>query len=127
MPLNWGVSKSLTTSGCHTALVSIARPPLPLLKPSHSLCSFDDQLYAELLVPVGKLEPEAYLHIVAYAVGGLQGIEREIRIPIRVDHASGAPLYRSPHWVGVDAGGYLYPVFKLYGDDGFLGATISAS
>ena len=56
-------------TGCHTALVSIARPPLPLLKPSHSLCSFDDQLYAELLVPVGKLEPEAYLHIVAYAVG----------------------------------------------------------
>lgn len=80
-----------------------------------------------MLVPVGKPEPGVFLHIVAYAVGGLQGIEQEIRMPIRVDHGSGAPLYRSPDWVGADAGGYLYPVFELYGDDGFLGATISAS
>lgn len=80
-----------------------------------------------MLVPVGKPEPGVFLHIVAYAVGGLQGIEQEIRMPIRLDHGSGAPLYRSPDWVGADAGGYLYPVFELYGDDGFLGATISAS
>ena len=80
-----------------------------------------------MLVPVGTPEPEAYLHIVAYAADGLRRIEREIRIPISVDHGSGTNLYRSPDWIVPGDDRYLYPSYKLYGDDAFLGATISVT
>jgi diguanylate cyclase (GGDEF)-like protein/PAS domain S-box-containing protein len=113
--------------GCPTALESIGGSLIRLLKPKYTLCSFDGQLFSEVLVPVGALEPKAYLHIVAYAVEGLRRIEQQIRIPISIDNSSGASLYRSTDWVGADEGGRLYPSYKLYGDDAFLGATISAS
>ena len=114
-------------SGCPTALESIGGSLIRLLKPKYTLCSFDGQLFSEVLIPVGALEPKAYLHIVAYAVEGLRGIEQQIRIPISIDNSSGASLYRSTKWVGADEGDRLYPSYKLYGDDAFLGATISAS
>ncbi len=113
--------------GCPAALESIGGTLIRLLKPKYTLCSFDGQLFSEVLVPVGTLEPKAYLHIVAYAAEGLRHIEQQIRIPINVDHGSGANLYRSPDWVAPGEGGRLYPSYKLYGDDAFLGATISAS
>jgi diguanylate cyclase (GGDEF)-like protein/PAS domain S-box-containing protein len=64
---------------------------------------------------------------VAYAADGLRRIEREIRIPISVDHGSGTNLYRSPDWIVPGDDRYLYPSYKLYGDDAFLGATISVT
>lgn len=113
--------------GCPTALESIGGPLVRLLKPRYVLCSFDANLFSEVLVPVGALEPRAYVHIVAYAVEGLKRIEQQIRIPISVDNGMGANLYHSPDWVAAKTGTHLYPSYKLYGDDAFLGATISAS
>ena len=70
-----------------------------LLKPKYALCSYDNQLLAEVLVPVGTLEPKAYLQVIADASASLQqGIERKIGMPITVAHGSGAPLYRSEQW-----------------------------
>ena len=114
-------------AGCPTALESIGGSLIRLLKPKYSLCSFDGELYSEVLVPVGELEPRAYLHIVAYAVEGLKRIEQELGIPISVDNGQGANLYRSPKWVAQGEETHLYPLYKLYGDDAFLGATIGAS
>jgi len=113
--------------GCPASLESIGGTLIRLLKPRYSLCSYDGQLFSEVLVPVGTLEPRAYLQIVAYAAEGLRRIEQELRIPINVDHGSGTNLYRSPDWVAPGDDRYLYPSYKLYGDDAFLGATVSAS
>ena len=114
-------------AGCPTALESIGGSLIRLLKPSYSLCSFDDQLYSEVLMPVGDSEPQAYLHVVAYAIEGLKNIERNIQIPLKIDHGSGSSLYLSDAWVDEGEGSHLYPSYKLYGDDAFLAATISAS
>jgi hypothetical protein len=98
-----------------------------IAKPNYSLCSFDGQLYSEVLMPVGALEPKAYLHVVAYAIEGLRDIELDIEMPLKVVHSSGTSLYQSDAWVDGGEGSHLYPSYKLYGDDSFLAATISAS
>ncbi len=113
--------------GCPTALESIGGSLVRLVKPLYVLCSFDRQLFSEVLLPVGELEPRAYLHIVAYAVEGLKSMESDLKMPIRIDHGSGNSLYVSPNWVEPENGSHLYPVHKLWGDDAFLGATISAA
>ena len=113
--------------GCPAALESIGGSLIRLPKPRYALCSFDNQLFSEVLVPVGALEPRAYLHVVAYADEGLRRIEEQMRMPISIDHGSGSNLYRSPDWVGAAAVSYLFPSFKLYGDDAFLGAVVSAA
>ena len=116
-----------TYGGCPTALESIGGSLIRLLKPKYVLCSFDNLLFTEVLVPVGTLEPKAYLHIVAYADQGLKRLEQQMRMPINIDHGTGSNLYRSPDWVGTGVGTHLYPSFKLYGDDAFLGAVVSAA
>ena len=114
-------------AGCPTALESIGGSLIRLLKPKYTLCSFDNQLFSEVLVPVGAFEPRAYLHIVAYADAGLKAIEQQMRMPINIDHGTGSNLYRSADWIEADSDSYLYPSYKLYGDDAFLGAVISAA
>ncbi len=114
-------------TGCSVALESIGGPLIRLLKPKYTLCSFDDQLYSEVIVPVGVLEPKAYLHVIAYAIDGLKQIEQSVGIPLEIAHGSGSSLYLSDQWVDEASGTHLYPSYKLYGDDSFLGATISAS
>ena len=114
-------------TGCPTVLKSIGGALIRPLKPSYSLCSFDGQLYSEVLMPVGGMEPRAYLHVVAYAIEGLRNIEQNIAMPLKIVHGSGASLYLSESWVNEGEGSHLYPSYKLYGDDAFLGATISAS
>ncbi len=114
-------------AGCPTVVELMGGSPDRLSKPVYSLCSFDDRLLSEVLVPIRTLEPKAYLHVVSYTIEGLKGIEAAIGIPLRVVHGSGAILYRSKNWVEEAEGSHLYPAYKLYGDDAFLGATITAS
>jgi len=113
--------------GCPEVLAPIGGSLIRLLKPEYGVCSFDGQLFTEVLVPVGTLEPRAYLHIVAYAVDALKRIEKNIEMPLRIENASGAPLYRSAQWVEEGAETHLFPHHKLYGDDAFLGATVTAA
>ena len=113
--------------GCAEVLKSLSGSPIRVLKPRYALCSFDNQLFGEVLVPVGILEPRAYLHIIADAAEGISSIESRIGMPISVQHGSGEPLYQSAQWLESDGGAHLYPVYKLYGDDAFLGATITAA
>jgi diguanylate cyclase (GGDEF)-like protein/PAS domain S-box-containing protein len=114
-------------TGCPTALESIGVSSARSSQPGYSLCSFDGQLYSEVLLPVGDREAEAYLHVVTYAIEGLKKIERAIAMPLKVVHGSGSRLYLSDAWVDESDDGFLYPSYKLYGDDAFLAATISAA
>lgn len=114
-------------AGCSEVLKSLHGSPIRVLKPRYALCSFDNQLFAEVLVPVGTLEPRAYLHIIADAAEGLGNIESRIGMPLSVQHGSGEPLFQSAQWLESNDEAYLYPAYKLYGDDAFLGATITAA
>ncbi|HEY5738429.1 MAG TPA: EAL domain-containing protein [Gammaproteobacteria bacterium] len=114
-------------SGCPTVLSSIGGSLIRLLKPEYALCSSEGQLFAEVLVPVGALEPKAYLHIVAYAVDGLQRIEKLAELPLLIESASGVVLYRSAQWIGDGVETHLYPSYRLFGDDSFHGVTITAA
>jgi diguanylate cyclase (GGDEF)-like protein/PAS domain S-box-containing protein len=113
--------------GCAEVLKSLSGSPIRVLKPRYALCSFDNRLFGEVLVPVGTLEPRAYLHIIADAAEGISRIESRIGMPISVQHGSGEALYQSTQWLEHDDEAYLYPAYKLYGDDAFLGATITAA
>ena len=114
-------------AGCPLAMESIGGSLIRLLKPKYMLCSFDEQLYSEVLMPVGILEPKAYLHVVAYATEGLKEVEKNIGTPARITNGAGSDIYLSEEWVEESAGTHLYPTYKLYGDDAFLGAVISLS
>ena len=112
--------------GCAEVVESIGASVTRLLKPKYALCSYDSRLLSEVLVPVGTLEPKAYLQIIADSGVALKNIERKIGMPISIEHGSGATIFRSADWVS-DSDTHLYPTFKLYGDDAFLGAVISAA
>jgi len=114
-------------SGCAVLLGTISNPMMRLLKPEYALCSFERRLFSEVLVPVGSLEPRAYLHVIADAGEGLKRIEQKIDMPVTLVHGTGNRLYRSRNWVEEDAATHLYPKFSLYGDDSFVGAEISAA
>ena len=113
--------------GCPTALEPIGGSLIRLIKPQYSLCSFENDLFAEVLVPVGALDPKAYLHIVSYAIEGLRSVEQDIGIPLRITGSSDNLLYQSERWVADSDETHLYPLFRLYGDDSFLAATIVGS
>ena len=112
--------------GCPDSLDAIGGS-LVLVKPQNRLCTFDSQPYSEVMVPVGAPEPVAYLQIVAYTLNELKEIERDIGIPLRITNSSGFKLYQSEKWVADQTDTHLYPVYKLYGDDSFIAATITAA
>jgi len=114
-------------TGCPEVLKSIGGSLTRQVKPRYALCSFDNRLLSEVLVPLGNPEPQAYLHVIADASEGLKRLEDGIRMPVSVVHGSGESLYRSAEWSDDDFDTHLYPTYKLYGDDAFLGATISAA
>ena len=114
-------------AGCSLALENIGGLVIQQLKPAYTLCSFEGQLYSEVLVPIGSFEPKGYLQVVSYAVEGLAAIENLIDIPLLITNAKGEELYRSRNWVADSPDTHLYPVYKLYGDDAFLGASIMAA
>ncbi len=114
-------------SGCPTSLAAIGGPLIRLLEPNFSLCSFDGNLFSEVIVPVVNDEPEAYLQVISYAVEGLKTIERDIDIPLQIVSGAGATLYQSPQWVDDSPETHLYPDYRLFGDDAFLAATIAAA
>ncbi len=113
--------------GCAEVLESISGSMIRLIKPQYALCSFDNRLVSEVLMPMGTLAPRGYLQVIANAGTALQRIEHELDMPITVEHGSGRLLFRSDEWAKTGSETHLYPGYKLYGDDAFLGATIYAA
>ena len=114
-------------TGCPIAHESISASSSQPLKPTSLLCSFDGQLYSDLQMRVAIQGTGAYLQVVAYAADGLRNIESNIGMPLKIIHGSGNSLYQSDSWVDEGEDSHVYPSYKLYGDDAFLAATISAS
>ena len=113
-------------NGCPDSLTAIGGL-LALLKPKSHLCSFDGEPFSDVVLPVGENEPQAYLQIVAYTLDELIQIEPDIGIPLQITNSAGRRLYQSDKWVNQQSETYLYPDYRLYGDDDSLAAMITAA
>ena len=122
-----GDNRQQPYSGCPVVLGGIGESEPINLKPRYALCSFAGNLYSEALVPVGTPDPKGYLHVIAYASGGLEKLEQEFEMPLRITASDGSELFRSAGWPVSPQKGFLYPEYRLYGDDAFLGANITGA
>lgn len=113
-------------SGCPVLLNSIGGSE-PILKPGYALCSFEGNLYSEVLVPVGALDPRGYMHVIVYATEGLKKLEQDIAMPLLITASDGTELFRSESWPENPQANFLNPEYRLYGDDSFLGAIITGA
>jgi Amt family ammonium transporter len=78
-------------------------------------------------MPVGASSPQAYIHVIAYAIDALKTLERGIDMPLQITTGSANLLYRSPAWSETERDSQLRPVYQLYGDDSLLGVNITGS
>ena len=100
---------------------------LALLKPQNHLCTFDGEPFSDVVVPIGAVEPQGYLQIVAYTLDELKQIEPDIGAPLRIINDGGRRLYQSDRWVPHGSKKHLYPDYRLYADDDSLAARITAA
>ncbi len=114
-------------SGCPVVMGGIGESDLTNLKPRYALCSFEGDLYSEALVPIGTPDPKGYLHVIAYALEGLKMLEQDFEMPLRITASDGSELFRSGSWPESPRKNFLYPEYLLYGDDSFLGASITGA
>jgi diguanylate cyclase (GGDEF)-like protein/PAS domain S-box-containing protein len=113
-------------SGCRQVLANIKSAGFKGRGPERALCSFENELYTEMLVAVGGT-PQAYIHVIAYTIEELKNLERELDMPLQITTASGSLLFRSPGWTETGREYQLRPQYQLFGDDSVLGANIAGS
>lgn len=122
-----GDNRQQPYSGCTVVLDGIGEFAPINLKPRYALCSFQGNLYSEVLVPVGTFDPKGYLHVIVYAGEGLKKLEQAFEMPVRITASDGSELFRSAGWLESPQQDFLYPEYRLYGDDSFLGANITGA
>ncbi len=114
-------------NGCKYVLSNIGKAGYKGRKPAQALCSHKGNLYTEVLTPVGASSPQAYIHLIAYAIDALKTLERGIDMPLQITTGSANLLYRSPTWSEAERDFQLRPVYQLYGDDSLLGVNITGA
>ncbi len=114
-------------SGCPVLLGGISLSEPIQVKPRYVLCSFEGNLYSEVLVPIGALDPKGYLHVIVYAAEGLKKLEQDIEMPLLITAGDGSELFRSVDWPKKIQKNHLRLEYRLYGDDSFLGASITGA
>ena len=110
--------------GCRATLNAIHTPDFQRSKMKAALCSRDEQLFSDVLVPVGGFSPVAYLQVIAYAAEGLKSLEQTTQLPIKITNSVGEMLFQSKEWKESRQDVYLYPKYELYDDDSSPGAII---
>ena len=114
-------------SGCIIILNAISKGGFGLQISKNSLCSFENNLYSEILIPIEIFGSRGFLQIIAYAIDSLITLEQQIDMPLQIAAGNENVLYRSNNWPEIERDGHLHPVYRLYGDDSILGANITAS
>ena len=114
-------------SGCIIILNAISKGSFGLQISKNSLCSFENNLYSELLIPIEIFGSRGFLQIIAYAIDSLKTIEQQIDMPLLIAASNEKVLYRSSKWPEIDRDRDLYPVYRLYGDGSILGANLTGS
>jgi diguanylate cyclase (GGDEF)-like protein/PAS domain S-box-containing protein len=113
-------------SGCKQVLGNIKSAGFKGRGPERALCSFENELYAEMLGTVGGT-PQAYIHVIAYTIEELKNLDRDLDMPLQITAASGNLLFRSPGWIETGREYQLRPQYQLFGDDSVLGVNITGS
>ncbi|MFA9420561.1 MAG: diguanylate cyclase domain-containing protein, partial [Gammaproteobacteria bacterium] len=112
--------------GCTQVLRNINGATFRGEMPKQVLCTFEDNLYSEVLRPIGS-RPQAHIHVIAYVVESLKDLERETGMPLQITSGNENLLYRSPGWTEAGREYQLRPQFQIYGDDSVLGINITSS
>lgn len=120
-------NSSQAYSGCIVILNAIAEASFNLKISKNALCSYENNLYSEILVPIDILNSRAYLQVIAYAIDSLKVIEQHMEMPLQITTGNENVRYRSDNWPDSDGESKFYPVYRLYGDDSTLGANIIGS
>lgn len=111
-------------TGCRVTIDAINTADFQRARFKRALCTRDELLFSDVLMPVGGLNPVAYLQVIAYAIDGLKSLEQAVGMPLKITNSVGDVLFQSKTWVDTEQNGYLYPRYNLYDDDGSLGANI---
>ena len=112
-------------SGCIVILNAISEASFNRQISKNALCSYENNLYAEILSPIDTSNSRAYLQVIAYAIDSLKVLEQKIEMPLQITTGNENVLYRSDIWPESDHQNHLHPVYRLYGDDSSLGANIT--
>ena len=113
-------------NGCPAVESAVNQSSADELKARYTLCEFEGGFYSEVLVPVSRLAPKAYVQILIDIVAELRSLEDQVDSPMKISSASGGELFRSSHWLDADESHYLYPAYRLFASDNMPGVDIVA-
>lgn len=122
-----GDNSSQGYSGCIVILNAISEAGSNLQISKNALCSYGNNLYSEILLPIDISKSPVYLQVIAYAIDSLKELEQHINMPLRITTGNENLRYLSDNWPDSDGDSQLFPVYRLYGDDSTLGANIIGS
>jgi len=115
-------------TGCPGPYSAISETSENTLKPRYTLCKFDGGFYSEVLLPVHRLKPKAYLQILVNIVEELKQLEDATDLPLRILSEKGEEIFRSEKWPEDSAeDNYLFPSHRVFTSDNMPGVDIIAS
>ncbi|MDH5352868.1 MAG: EAL domain-containing protein [Gammaproteobacteria bacterium] len=97
------------------------------LKSKFTLCEFDSRYYSEVMVPVNRFKPIAFIQILVDIVDKLKQLEDATDLPLLISDLNGNEIYRSEHWPDTEESQYLKPEHRLFSGDHLSGVDIVAS
>ncbi len=113
--------------GCPAQLTSAGQLFTTELKPKFTLCKFESRYYSEVMVPVNRFKPIAYIQILVDIVDRLKQLEDAIDLPLVISTFKGDEIYRSEQWPGTEENRYLNPAHRVFTSDNLSGIDIAAS
>lgn len=113
--------------GCPAQLSSAGLLVTTELKPKFTLCEFESRYYSEVMVPVNRFKPIAYIQILVDIVEKLKQLEDAIDLPLVISTLKGEEIYRSEQWPETEENKYLNPGYRVFTSDDLSGIDISAS
>jgi diguanylate cyclase (GGDEF)-like protein/PAS domain S-box-containing protein len=119
-------SHGLEFVGCQATINAIESPGIQLGS-KNALCSSNELLFSDVLVPIGGLNSVAYLQVVGYAVERLKLLEQLVDMPLKITNSSAEIVYRSADWSNRVQTSFLYPEYHLYDEDSALAVSFSGA
>jgi len=98
------------------------------LKTRFTLCKYNGEFYSEVLLPVHRLKPKAYLQILVNIVEEFKQLEDIIDLPLRILSDKGEEIFISEQWPSeADQATHIYPRYRVFTSDNLPGVDIVAA
>lgn len=114
-------------NGCPAQQVSAGESLTNELKPKFTLCEFESRYFSEVMVPVDRFKPIAYIQILVDIVDKLKQLEDSIDLPLVISTFKGDEIYRSELWPEAEESRYLTPGHRVFTSDNLSGVDITAA